>query len=99
MAVVIDSKKDTNSFACRHNFGGVYINGKFYADGTEVPPSVLDKLTNAQRERYTRTKTIVASQKKTTAKPKATAKKATKPAPKKSTATAKTKTATKRKSK
>lgn len=37
--------------------------------------------------------------KKTTAKPKATAKKATKPAPKKSTATAKTKTATKRKSK
>ena len=102
MAVVIDSKKDKNSFACRHNFGGVYINGEFMKDGTEVPRSVLNGMTSAQRERYT--KTVASTPKKTKAKSKATAKKATpkaKPTAKKVTkpkTTAK-KTAPKRKSK
>ena len=75
MAVVIDSKKDKNSYACRHNFGGVYINGEFMKDGTEVPRSVLNGMTTAQRERYT--KTVASAPKKTQAKPKATAKKST----------------------
>ena len=77
MAVVIDSKKDKNSYACRHNFGGVYINGEFMKDGTVVPRSVLNRMTTAQRERYT--KTVASAPKKPTAKK-------TTPAPKKPTA-------------
>ena len=60
--------------------------------------------TKAVTHTYGAKPTATPAPKKTTAKPKATAKKATKPkatkpAPKKSTAKAKTKTATKRKSK
>ena len=87
MAVIIDSTKDKNSFACRHKFGGVYINGEFMKDGTEVPRSVLANLTDAQRERYTRTtaKPKVPAKAKEPSKPKATTKKTT---PKKTTAKA-----------
>ena len=83
MAVIIDSTKDKNSFACRHKFGGVYINGEFMKDGTEVPRSVLANLTDAQRERYTRTTAKPKVPAKAT--PKATTKKTT---PKKTTAKA-----------
>ena len=90
MAVIIDSTKDKNSFACRHKFGGVYINGEFMKDGTEVPRSVLANLTDAQRERYTRTTANpkVPAKAKAPSKPKAT--KATPKATKKKTTPKKT---------
>ena len=64
MGKIIDSKKDPNSYACRHNFGGVYIGGKFMKDGTSVSREIYNSMTKAQKERYVRENNVKQGKKK-----------------------------------
>ena len=83
MALVINSKKDKSSLACKRGYGGIYVNGKFVKDGTVVTKQLSSQMSDVQKCRY-------VSEKKSAVKKTATKKPTVKKVTPKKTATKKT---------